>query len=143
MKEVTGNIWTYYNQGHWIVITTNSTIKTNGECVMGRGIALQVKKKFPEFPRVLAKHIEAFGNVPIKYHIRQLITFPTKHNWWEKSDIQLIEESCKALVEIVTVSKIEEVYMVRPGCSNGGLEWSNVKLVIEPYLDDRFTIVER
>jgi len=43
MKEVIGNIWNYYNKGNWIVITTNGTIKKNGEAVMGRGVALEAK----------------------------------------------------------------------------------------------------
>lgn len=38
MREINGsNIWDFYNKGFWIAITTNGTVKKNGEAVMGRG----------------------------------------------------------------------------------------------------------
>ena len=55
MKEITGDIWDYHKQGHWIVITTNGTVKSNGEAVMGRGIALQARAKFIQHPDLREK----------------------------------------------------------------------------------------
>jgi hypothetical protein len=31
--------------------------------------------------------------------------------------------------------------MPRPGCGNGKLDWRVVRLILRPYLDDRFTVV--
>lgn len=57
MKEVTGNIWDYHEKGYWIVITTNGTVKANGEAVMGRGVALQAKRKYQGLPWRLGQEI--------------------------------------------------------------------------------------
>ncbi len=147
MKEVTGNIWDYHGQGHWIVITTNGNTKSNGESVMGRGIALQAKEKLPQLPLSIGRKVRELGNYPHYFPISRVITFPTKHNWWEKSDMKLIERSAVLLVNLcnkdLIVSIIPPIYMTRPGCSNGGLDWKDVKSILEDYLDDRFVIVEK
>ena len=72
----------------------------------------------------------------------KLITLPVKHNWREKADLRLIEESCGSLVHHVDNLHLLEVYMVRPGCGNGGLDWKDVKPILEKYLDDRFVMVQ-
>jgi len=40
MKYIKDDIWKYHDRHTPIVITTNGYVKRNGECVMGRGIAL-------------------------------------------------------------------------------------------------------
>lgn len=142
MLEVKGNIWDYYDKGNWIVITTNGTVKANGEAVMGRGVALQAKTRFPDLPNIIGKYLSILGNIPIVYGGR-LYTLPVKHNWYERADISLIEESCRRLVVMANLVPADKIYMVRPGCGNGGLDWENVKPILEKYLDDRFIVVER
>lgn len=142
MKEVKGNIWTFHEQGKWITITTNGTIKTNGEAVMGRGVALEAKLRYPYMPRTIGKYLDLLGNIPIVFQDIKIATFPVKHNWCEKADLTLIKESCVHLYHMWSHSK-ESIYIVRPGCGNGGLDWKYVKPVLEKYLDDRFIVVER
>ena len=88
MKEITGNIWDYHEQGHWIIITTNGVVKVNGEAVMGKGIALECKTRYPEVPRELGKSITEIGNCLHHDGSRGLVFFPTKHHWRDKSDIK-------------------------------------------------------
>ena len=142
MKQITGDIWDYHKRGHWIVITTNGTIHKNGVAVMGKGIAKQAALKYPKLPYYLGLAIKDVGNIGHIFPDYKIITLPTKHNWWEKSDITLIERGCKALSKMHARVKVN-IYMVRPGCSNGKLKWEDVKPIIEQYLDDRFVIVER
>jgi len=143
MKEVTGNIWDFHQQGHWIVITTNGTVRGDGACVMGKGVASQAKIRFLGLPQKLGKSISKFGNHLVQFVEYEIITFPVKHSWWKKADLVLIERSTQELVEAVDKSGISiPIYMVRPGCGNGGLDWKNVKPIIEKYLDDRFVVVE-
>jgi len=143
MKEITGNIWDYHEKGHWIVITTNGNVKANGEAVMGKGIALQAKQRYPDIPKELGEAITNVGNAVYACEGHRIVCFPTKHNWWEKASLELIEESYKQLVQFVSVMVLEGIYLVRPGCSNGQLDWKDVKPILEKYLDDRFVVVER
>jgi len=142
MREVTGDIWDYHNQGHWIVITTNGTVRKDGACVMGRGVALQAKGRFPQMPYRLGDCIKKFGNHLTLQPYCCIFTFPVKHNWWEKADLSLIERSCKELFDACSPFK-PPFYLVRPGCGNGQLGWENVKPILEKYLDDRFIVVEK
>lgn len=146
MKEIKGNIWNYQGKGHWIIITTNGNVKNNGKAVMGRGIARQAAVRFPKLPTMLGEQINLLGNILHHWDKEGLLFFPTKHNWWEKSDIDLIEKSTQELKnffdEVIT-DYPTPIYLVRPGCSNGGLDWKDVKPILEKYLDDRFVVVDR
>lgn len=142
MKELRGNIFDLTADA--ICITTNGIIKKNQEAVMGAGIALSAKNKYPNLPLSLAVKLRAGGNHV--YHIPQkdgvnIVTFPTKNHWRDDSDTALIKQSCKELVELTNKKGWTNVLLPRPGCSNGKLEWEDVKLIIEPLLDDRFTVV--
>lgn len=143
MIEVTGDIWDYHEQGYWIVITTNGTVRKDGACVMGRGVALQAAKRFPDLPYKLGNFLNEFTNTVKLFAEYRIITFPVKHNWWESAEIHLIEESCRRLRDYAGYFFPGEqgIYMVRPGCGSGGLDWKDVKPILEKYLDDRFIVV--
>lgn len=146
MREIKGDIWNYYKKGHWIVITTNGTVKTDGSAVMGRGIALQAKQRCPELSRKIGSWISDYGNRAGIFQEEKVVTFPVKHNWWERATLGLIEKSCVQLKRIFGFASgrsSEVVYMVRPGCGNGQLDWKDVKSILEKYLDDRFIVVQR
>ncbi len=143
MKEAVGNLWDYYTEGGYIVITTNGTIKANGECVMGRGCALEAKTRFPSIPATLGKFLKQHGNQPCQVHDR-ILTLPVKHNWYEKADLKLIEHSLIKLLEMVDAVGLDLIYMPRPGCGNGHLDWeTQVKPVCRKYLDDRFIVLTK
>ena len=146
MEEITGDIWDYHKQGNWIVIPTNGTVKANGECVMGRGVALQAKRKFPNVPYSLGQQILKTGNVLHLWEKERLLALPVKHNYWEKASMSLIERGIRQLRDFfdsVITDYPTPVYMVRLGCGNGKLDWGDVKPILEKYLDDRFVVVER
>ena len=135
MEEVIGDIWKYHELGYWIVIPTNGFVKKeSGECVMGRGLALQAKLKFPKLPFELGALIDKYGNCGFVFPQYRLFSFPVKHNWWESADIELIKQSCEGLVvcSYYNWSKIPQpIYLPRVGCGNGKLRWKDVKPVIE------------
>lgn len=86
-KEVHGDIWDYHSKGRWIVITTNGTVKNNGEAVMGRGVALQAKQRFPQLPKKVGSWMSYFGgqgNQAGIFQEEKIVSFPVKHDWWRK-----------------------------------------------------------
>lgn len=143
MIELQGNIWSHcLSSGDRIVIPTNGFVKSNGSAVMGRGLAQQASRHFPHLPYLLGRAIKEHGNVTLEFTVPPLFTFPVKHNWWEKADIELIRTSAAGLKELVSVRDIT-VYLPRVGCGNGQLDWGNVKPVLQSILDDeRFVIID-
>lgn len=138
MKEDSGNLWTY--DAEFRVITTNGDVTKNG-LVMGAGVALQAKRRFPDLPKRLGWLVTESGNQPYYFEREGIITLPTKHHWRNPSTIELIVSSIWKLVTLVDDLEITSVVMTRPGCGNGQLQWPDVRLVIEPLLDNRFTVL--
>lgn len=142
MIEIIGNMWKIDCDA--ICVTTNGIIKKNGEAVMGAGVAHQAKIRYPGLPRELAVKLRFTGNhvylMPQKNHI-SIVTFPTKNDWKDDSDIALIEQSCEELVVLTDKLRWNQVVLTRPGCANGKLNWSDVKPILEKHLDDRFIII--
>lgn len=147
MKIITADLWTIYDEtvatsfSKAIVIPTNGTMKADGCCVMGAGLALDAKKKWPNLPRQLGDKLTIGGNVPHGFPQYRIITFPVKHNWWEKADITLIRISAMHLATESVSSRYETIYVPKVGCGNGRLAWKDVKNVLEEFLTSRFIIV--
>lgn len=144
LKEEYGDIWEKHEEGHWIVIPTNGTVKKDGACVMGRGLALQAIERFPGVAYELGADIERDGNFVHCDGGKGLVFLPVKHNWWDKASMKLIESGLRQLAE--SFDEIADynppVYVPRLGCGNGGLDWGEVKPLMERMLDNRFTVIE-
>lgn len=143
MIERRMDLWDYHRQGGWIVITTNGTVKTNGEAVMGRGCAQEAKRRFPHLPRKLGHAIAFYGNVPFIFEKERLVTFPVKHRWWESATIPLIVQSAYRLKAILDKHRWPAIAVPHPGCGNGQLDWPTVRPHLEPLWDDRFILVDK
>ena len=141
MKEEQGDIWEAYNAGCWIVIPTNKCVKKNGEAVMGAGLALQAKQRFPCLALDLGEAIKDVGAYVYAFMRYRLIVFPVKDDWRANADLNLIEESCKQLLTVVNDSFVP-IYLPRVGCGNGQLDWKDVKPILEKYLDERFVVCD-
>lgn len=129
------------------VVTTNGMVRNNGYAVMGRGVALSAKNNFPGIDRTLGRKLRATGNHAYNLGIyghggRQMtvLTMPTKNDWRNPSDLNLIRQSAYELVKLADEHGLTTVYMPRPGCQNGRLSWNMVQAVIQDILDDRFVI---
>lgn len=149
MKEVTGDLWELGEKdGNAIVITTNGAVTKLGRAVMGRGVARQAKKRFAAHgvDARLGQIIKVAGNHVHSLFVGEpytLVTFPVKHHWIDQADPELIVRSAGELKAKADKSLWAKVYLPRPGCGNGRLEWDDVKPIIEPILDDRFTVVNK
>ncbi len=149
MKEIQENLWQKFNNrglGYTgICITTNGIVKKDGSLVMGKGIAYDAAKRWPWLPKRLGFLVTLYGNVP--HLIRQdgfdIISFPTKKHFSDNSDLDLIEESCQYILELVRYWKLYEILLPRPGCGYGNLKWKNVKPILEKYFDNRFIVCNK
>ncbi len=140
MKQITDNIWKA--KGNWIVIPTNGYVNKLGECVMGRGLALQAKSRYPKLALELGTLIEMNGNHCFLLRPYHLISFPVKPVWWVKASLELIEHSTKELISLVNKSNEIGILLPLVGCGNGKLQREQVLPILNRYLDDRFTLVE-
>ena len=111
--------------------------------VMGRGIALQFKKKYPENFKAYSaacKRKEVESGRMFVYETGQLlnpryiINFPTKRHWRAKSRMEDIEAGLGALVEVIRVRGIKSIAVPPLGAGLGGLDWREVKIRIEAAL---------
>jgi len=150
MLEIKANLFYPEQDVDGICITTNKTIKNDQRLVMGAGIAFYAAKLWPSIPYILAKEIKEKGNNVyylgqkrcLNNHLCAIFSFPVKNNWWEKANLFIIERSCKQLIEIVNNEQYRKIWLIRPGCDNGKLNWEKqVKPIISSLLDNRFIIV--
>ena len=138
MIEAIGNIWDY--KADCIVITTNGYVRQDGACVMGRGVALQAKRKFPGIEYRIGDAIRRQGNH--LYNMGRVCTFPVKHYWYQAADLDLIHRSAEELAVEARALHTLTFVMPRPGCGNGRLHWSVVRPLIEKILPDNVCIIE-
>ena len=111
--------------------------------VMGRGIALQFRKAFPENFNVYKKACKNGEVKPGKMFVYDLnrisnphfiINFPTKRHWRNKSRLEDIELGLQDLIKFIQQQKIHSIAIPPLGCGLGGLNWSDVRsLIIEAF----------
>lgn len=140
MLVLQGNIWDFAERHH-VAVTTNGIVKRDGTLVMGKGIALEAKQKWPKLPYILGQHVKVNGNRVLYIAEYKLFSFPTKEDYRNNSSLSLIAKSAVELVEICDRFGINTVYLPKPGCGCGNLRWYDVYDVISKILDDRFVVV--
>jgi O-acetyl-ADP-ribose deacetylase (regulator of RNase III) len=120
-----------------------NTVNTKG--VMGKGIALQYKKAFPEMFEEYKKACKSGQVVIGKMHVWQnkalfgpkyIINFPTKDDWEKPSKLEYIEKGLADLVTIIKQLAIDSIAIPPLGCGNGRLSWKAVKPLIIKALKD-------
>lgn len=139
MHEITGDIWDYL--GHAIVvITTNGTVDRRGRAVMGRGCAGQALRYFPDLAERLGQLLQHRG-AQVHELGDGLVSFPVEETAWSLPDPRLIRQSARQLRELADQRDWTRIVVPRPGCGGGGLEWREVKPLLEAYFDARFHVI--
>jgi hypothetical protein len=145
MLEEFGDFWTI--QGDARCITTNGALRANGDAIMGKGIALQTKQRYPRIETTLGRLIQKYGN-RVFYIGHGLISFPTKHHWRDhESDIELIKRSAMELVSLfkgdvpIKNKSNRRILLTRPGCGSGNLSWTEVRPILQTILNSNEFIV--
>jgi len=111
--------------------------------VMGRGIALQFRKAWPENFKEYAAACKRGEVVPGRMFVhetgqltnpRYIINFPTKRHWRGKSRIEDIEAGLEDLVRVIRERNIRSIAIPPLGSGLGGLDWKEVHQRIEQAL---------
>lgn len=107
--------------------TLTNTVNTVG--VMGKGIALEFKKRFPDMYDDYVRRCEE-GRVELgrPYLFRALfppwvLNFPTKEHWRSLSRLDAITDGLEYLAQHYREWGIESLAVPPLGCGEGGLEW--------------------
>lgn len=127
--DLTGNIFS--SSAKAIVITVNC------EGVMGAGIALDAKNRWPEIYDLYSKKCELNG-----FHVGEIMwadsmskkvaLFPSKKLWRAPSKLSYLSDGLDTLRTDIDQMSITSIALPHLGCSNGGLTWSEVKpLIVE------------
>lgn len=107
--------------------------------VMGKGLALQMKKKFPEMFRVYKELCRKGEILPGKITFystgggfpNHIFFFPTKDHWRHPSKLEYIEKGLEDLMRLLTFLEEPSISIPALGCGEGGLDWSTVRPLIE------------
>ena len=129
--------------------------------VMGKGLALQFKNKYPEmyeyYKNMCLSHIvkpyevtyfkymymkakplwECNPDDEVTLNIDCIILFPTKDDWRDSSRSEYIYFGLINFVQTYEKQNIKSVAFPKLGCGCGGLDWKKeVKPIMEKFLND-------
>lgn len=136
----------HYTQGNLLEADVEALVNTvNTVGVMGKGIALMFKERFPHNMQAYARACKAGEVVTGKMFVtetgelmgpRWIVNFPTKQHWRAKSRMEWIEAGLKDLHAFIVEQQIKSIAIPPLGAGNGGLDWKEVKPRIEQALAD-------
>lgn len=135
-----------YRTGNLLEAEVDALVNTvNTVGVMGKGIALMFKERFPSNTEAYARACMAgevrTGQVFVTetgelMGPRWIVNFPTKQHWRAKSQIQWITDGLDDLRRFIEQHQVRSIAIPPLGAGHGGLDWPEVKPHIEQALGD-------
>ncbi|MFH1497185.1 MAG: macro domain-containing protein [Verrucomicrobiota bacterium] len=136
----------HFTQGNLLDAPVEAVVNTvNTVGIMGKGIALMFKERFPEnfaayeaackAGKVEVGHMFVQAGVELEGP-RWIINFPTKKHWRQPTKLEWVESGLVALQQVIREKNIRSIGLPPLGCGNGGLDWSIVRPKIESALAD-------
>lgn len=133
-----------YTQGNLLDADVEALVNTvNTVGVMGKGIALMFKERFPKNMTEYVKACKAKQVNTGKMFITQtdelmgphwIVNFPTKQHWRAKSKMEWIQDGLVDLRKFLETNKVKSIAIPPLGAGLGGLSWHEVKAEIEKVL---------
>jgi O-acetyl-ADP-ribose deacetylase (regulator of RNase III) len=142
-----GNLWDAAKETDVLVNTVNCI------GVMGKGIALQFKSRYPAMYDEYVRVCQADALEPGEIHVwenpkpppKYVFNFATKKEWRQPSQYTWIENGLLDMAARIRLLGVKRVVIPALGCQNGGLEWRLVKQQIQSAHDtfwaDRLIVV--
>jgi len=135
-----------FTQGNLLEADVQAVVNTvNTVGIMGKGIALMFKDRFPDNFKAYEAACKA-GEVetgrmfvtrsPELTGPRWIINFPTKQHWRSKTRPEWIRDGLEDLERVIAREGIRSIAVPPLGCGNGGLDWQGVRPMIEAALGD-------
>jgi len=136
----------HYTQGNLLNAEADAIVNTvNTVGVMGKGIALMFKERFPKNMQEYAKACKAKEVHTGKMFVtetgeligpRWIVNFPTKQHWRSPSKMEWITTGLADLKHFIVDKNIKSIAIPPLGAGNGKLDWLDVKPQIEKALAD-------
>ena len=103
--------------------------------VMGKGLALQFKEKYPLnfklYQNACKNNKVQIGKMfTTRENNKIIINFPTKKHWRNPSNIEYIDSGLDSLILLLQQNNIKSVSIPPLGCGCGGLNWIDVKQLL-------------
>lgn len=129
------------------ILSINNGIKiipVNTVGVMGKGLALQFKNKYPEFFNRYQSDCKTgklgVGKIAV---YKNWVMFPTKQDWRKDSTKEIIRASLVELKALLVnieakLNVYPDVYIPKIGCGCGNMKSEVVEQLIRDYLEDRY-----
>jgi hypothetical protein len=125
MRNSSKDIWDYTQANTAICIPVNLMVKKNGKAVMGAGLALAATKRVPGIAKAWGEIIYSQHNVlvaPIgRWHDATVLSFPTKLDWKDPSDLALIALSAAQLSRYA--DRFDSIVLPKVGAGLGKLDF--------------------
>lgn len=131
IEYIEGNI---FDSPAQVIVNTVNTVG-----VMGKGLALSYKQKYPvmfDHYKIACEKLQfIIGKLMIWYAPDHwILLFPTKENWRNPSKLEYIEKGLIKFANTYAEKNITSIAFPRLGCGNGELNWEDVKPMMEKYL---------
>ena len=116
--------------------------------LMGKGLALEFKRRYPRMFREYAELCRKGALKPGRVQIHAgpeppaIISFPTKDDWRSPSRMEWIQEGLQDLKRGMEAAGLESVAIPALGSGLGGLPWPEVRAAIVSVLQDADFITE-
>jgi len=144
-----------------IFCSNSKAIVNPVNCVgrMGKGLALEFKKRFPKnylyYANLCSMNRIVIGDVTVFTEMNYgkvfatpvlIVNFPTKQHWSNPSQLNWISYGLESLKEVILEKNIPSIAIPALGCGEGGLDWKYVKqeiiAVLGPLQDVNISVYE-
>ncbi|MBS7671680.1 macro domain-containing protein [Croceicoccus gelatinilyticus] len=139
LSYVSGNI--VDDRAQVLVNTVNCQLSRYGNGVMGKGVALAFKERFPS---IMADYEAAIRSGEMRPGRALLFDLPdgrkwaalgTKDHFRDPSEFSWVDKGLAELGEKMREAGLKSVALPPPGCGNGGLDWKKVEPLVHQHLE--------